>query len=52
MIAYGVPSLPSAATMQSLDAYVAYEYVTDLGGANPYDALPSYFANEVAALGP
>ncbi len=51
-IAYGVPALPSAATMQSLDAYVAYEYVTDLGGANPYGALPSYFANEVAALGP
>lgn len=51
-IAYGVSTLPDSATLQSLDAYVRYVYVTDLGGANPYDALPSYLAAEVAALGP
>jgi len=51
-IAYGVASLPSAQTLASLDTYVRYAYVTDLGGSNPYGALPSYFAGEVAALGP
>jgi hypothetical protein len=49
-IAYGVSALPSTSTLQTLDAYVRWVYVTDLGGANPYDALPSYLAAEVAAL--
>lgn len=48
-IAYGVASLPP---LQSLSTYVRWLYVTDLGGSNPYGALPSYFASEVAALGP
>jgi hypothetical protein len=48
-IAYGVSSLP---TLQTLSTYVRWLYVTDLGGSNPYGALPSYFASEVAALGP
>jgi hypothetical protein len=46
-IAYGVASLPS---LQSLSTYVRWLYVTDLDGNNPYGALPSYFASEVAAL--
>lgn len=49
-IAYGISSLPSQSTMQSLDAYVSYIYVTNLGGSNPYDGLPSYFTSEVSAL--
>jgi Spherulation-specific family 4 len=49
-IAYGVSSLPSQSTMQSLDTYVGYIYITNLGGSNPYDGLPSYFTNEIAAL--
>jgi Spherulation-specific family 4 len=49
-IAYGVSSLPPQSTLQALDSYVSYIYVTNLGGANPYDGLPSYFAAELAAL--
>src|SRR3989454_6455023 len=30
--------------------YVQWIYITDAGGGNPYDVLPSYFMNEVAAL--
>lgn len=48
-IAYGVATLPS---LSSLATYVRWLYVTDLGGSNPYGALPSYFSSEVAALGP
>ncbi|HEX4514093.1 MAG TPA: spherulation-specific family 4 protein [Polyangiaceae bacterium] len=48
-IAYGVSKLPS---LQTLSMYVRWLYVTDLDGSNPYGALPSYFAAEVAALGP
>ncbi len=48
-IAYGVAALPS---LQTLSSYVRWLYVTDLDGSNPYGALPSYFAAEVAALGP
>jgi hypothetical protein len=48
-IAYGVSKLPS---LQTLSTYVRWLYVTDLDGSNPYGALPSYFAAEVAALGP
>jgi len=48
-IAYNVPSLPS------LDQYssASYIYITDKAGGdepNAYEALPSYFAQEVAAL--
>jgi hypothetical protein len=49
-IAYGVSSLPDKAVMQSVDSYVSYIYVTNLGGSNPYNGLPSYFTNEVAYL--
>src|SRR5579872_1667554 len=49
-IAYGVSSLPSQSTLQSVDTYVNYIYISNLGGSNPYGALPSYFTNEVAAL--
>ncbi len=49
-IAYGVRSLPGHAAMQTLESYVSYVYVTNLGGSNPYGALPSYFLGEVAAL--
>jgi hypothetical protein len=45
-----VSALPDSQTLQTLDAYVRYIYVTDLGGANPYDALPSYLSAEIAAL--
>ncbi len=51
-IAYGVSALPDTTTLQTLDGYVRYAYITDLGGANPYDALPSYLAAEVTALAP
>src|SRR2546426_11042917 len=30
--------------------YVQWIYITDAGGGNPYNVLPSYFMNEVAAL--
>src|SRR5712691_3512379 len=30
--------------------YVQWIYITDAGGGNPYDVLPSYLMNEVAAL--
>lgn len=49
-IAYGISSLPSQTTLQSLDKYVSYIYVTNLGGGNPYNGLPSYFMSEVAYL--
>ncbi len=49
-VAYGVSSLPSQATMQSLDTYVSYIYITNMGGSNPYNGLPSYFTAEMAAL--
>jgi hypothetical protein len=48
-IAYGVAALP---VLKTLASYVRWLYVTDLDGSNPYGALPSYFAAEVAALGP
>jgi len=49
-IAYGVSSLPSSSTIQSLDQYTSWIYVTNLGGSNPYNGLPSYFTSEVATL--
>src|SRR3989442_930747 len=30
--------------------YVQWIYITDAGGGNPYNVLPSYFMNEVVAL--
>jgi len=32
--------------------YAGWLYITDAGGGNPYNVLPSYFMNEVAALDP
>ena len=49
-IAYGVSALPDSQTLQTLDAYVRYIYITDLGGGDPYNALPSYLTAEIAAL--
>jgi Spherulation-specific family 4 len=49
-IAYGISSLPSQSSLQSMDTYVSYIYITNLGGSNPYNGLPSYFKSEVAAL--
>jgi len=49
-IAYGVNSLPSLSAIQSTAAYVSYIYITDLGGSNPYNGLPTYFSNEVSNL--
>src|SRR5438309_3425645 len=34
----------------SSSSYVQWIYITDAGGGNPYNVLPSYFMNEVAAL--
>jgi len=42
-------SLDTAFETQS-SQYVSYIYITDLSGGNPYNALPSYFGNEVAML--
>ena len=49
-VAYGVSSLPSQSTITTDSNYVAWIYITNDGGSNPYDTLPSYFATEVAML--
>ena len=49
-IAYGVGSMPSQSTVQSSANYVAYLYITNLSGSNPYDGLPSYISSEAAML--
>jgi hypothetical protein len=49
-MAYGVNSLPNQTTVQGLTSYVSYLYITNLGGSNPYNGLPSYLANETAML--
>lgn len=48
-IAYGV-SLPALSYVTSSAAYVSYVYITNDGGSNPYDTLPSYLTSEVADL--
>ena len=48
-IAIGISSLNTAFELQS-SQYVGYLYITNDGGSNPYDTLPSYFGNEVAVL--
>jgi len=49
-IAYGVGSMPSQTTIKSSANYVGYLYITNLGGSNPYNGLPSYISKEAAAL--
>src|SRR5438445_989087 len=48
-VAIGVSSLNTAFEIQS-SQYVGYIYITNDGGGNPYDTLPSYYGNEVAML--
>ena len=50
-IAFSVSSLNTSFEVSSSN-YVQWLYITNAGGGNPYDVLPSYFATEVAALGP
>ncbi len=40
--------LADVSTAAQLDA--GYVYITDLSGGNPYDALPSYWDQEVSAV--
>jgi hypothetical protein len=49
-LAYGV-SLNTSFEVSSTQ-YVGWLYITSLGGGNPWNALPSYFSNEVAAIDP
>ena len=49
-IAYGVGNVPSQSTVQSTTTYVGYLYITNLGGSNPYNGLPSYIQSEAAML--
>jgi len=49
-IAYSVSSLPISSYLASASNDVAYLYITNAGGSNPYDVLPSYFSTEVADL--
>lgn len=49
-IAYGVGSLPGKSTVKNTANYVSYLYITNLGGSNPYNGLPSYIMNEAAML--
>jgi len=48
-IGLSVSSLDTSLEVSSSN-YVQWIYITDAGGGNPYDVLPSYFMNEVAAL--
>jgi hypothetical protein len=49
-IAYGVGSAPSLSMIKATTGYVSYLYITNLGGSNPYNGLPSYIANEASML--
>ena len=49
-IAYGVSNIPSKSTIEGTTNYVGYLYITNLGGSNPYDGLPSYLASEASML--
>src|SRR2546422_7989451 len=48
-IGLSVSSLDTSLEVRSSN-YVQWIYITDAGGGNPYDVLPSYSMNEVAAL--
>jgi hypothetical protein len=48
-IAYGV-GMPSQSYVDSSSGYVGWVYLTDAGGSNPYDALPSYLSSEIQTL--
>ncbi|TLY14435.1 MAG: hypothetical protein E6K86_08000 [Thaumarchaeota archaeon] len=48
-LAYSVPSLDTSFET-STSTYVQWMYITNDGLSNPWDTLPSYFMNEVAAL--
>src|SRR5437879_4292621 len=50
-IGLSVSSLNTSFEVSSSN-YVQWIYITDAGGGNPYNVLPSYFMNEVAALDP
>src|SRR2546425_2121198 len=50
-IGYTVSSLNTAFEVAS-SQYAGWFYITDAGLPNPYNVLPSYFMNEVAALDP
>src|SRR5439155_8847594 len=45
-------SLLNAAFEAASSQYAGWLYITDAGLPNPYNVLPSYFMNEVAALDP
>jgi hypothetical protein len=49
-IAFSVSGLPSQNALKSTTPYVGYLYVTNLGGSNPYDGLPSYLEKELSIL--
>jgi hypothetical protein len=49
-IAYGVGSIPSKSTIEGTTDYVGYIYITNLGGSNPYNGLPSYISSEASIL--
>ncbi len=49
MMSYGVGSINSSYEL-SASKYVGWIYITNANLPNPYDVLPSYFANEVGAL--
>src|SRR3989442_2821269 len=48
-IGLSVSSLDTSFEVSSSN-YVQWIYITNAGGGNPYNVLPSYFMNEVAAL--
>src|SRR2546428_3896784 len=48
-VSYSVPSLDTAFETSATN-YVQWSYITNDGLSNPWDTLPSYFMNEVAAL--
>jgi hypothetical protein len=49
-IAYGVGSMPNHSMIKSTTNYVSYLYITNLGGGNPYNGLPSYISSEASFL--
>ena len=49
-IAYSVSGLPNQNMLKNTAQYVQYLYITNLGGSNPYNGLPSYLATELAIL--
>ena len=48
-IAYSLTTFPSSQVLSDLQ-YVNWIYVTDAGGSNPYNKLPTYFSPEIAFL--